>query len=249
MERLEIKIVGNGGCLNNGLPYNACLINGHFLVEAPPDVMVSLLKLNIDFEQINTVFISHLHGDHTFGLPFLIINKWVASLQSSVKSRLTLIGPHGTEQHVRNITEAAFTRSHPCYTWLEKNILFEIINTKFERTLNDLSLSCFNVQHLVETYGLLLSKKNKMIFAYIADTSWCRQVERILAGKPKIILMDMNGGDSNVHISLDEVIEKGIPVTGSDSIYYGTHLAEEFDSADASIKCAKPGEVITVRYE
>lgn len=248
MESLTIKIVGNGGCLNNGLPYNACLINGHFLIEAPPDIMVSLQKLHIDFEKINTIFISHLHGDHTFGLPFLIINKWMKSLQEMTKSPLTILGPQGIEQYVRKITEAAFRTSHPCYAWLEKNILFKIINNNFEMTLNNLSISCFDVQHLVETYGLLLAMNNENIFAYVADTKWCHQVEQILKRKPKIILMDMNGGERNVHISLNEVIEKGVPMTGSDTVYYGTHLAEEFDTTYANIKCAKPGEEIMIQY-
>lgn len=249
MEALKIKIIGNGGCINNGLPYNSFLINGNFLVESPPDIMVSLLKLSIDFSRIDTVFISHLHGDHTFGLPFLIINKWAASLQSSTESALTLIGPQGIGQHVRKITEAAFTHSHPCYDWLEKNTRFKIINAEFEMTMDGLSVSCFTLQHLIETHGLLMSRGTERIFAYIADTKWCPKVERILDERPGIIIMDMNGGDANVHISVDDVIEKGIPITGSDSLYYGTHLADEFESADANIKCAKPGDEITLEYE
>jgi len=248
MERLVIKIVGNGGCINMGLPYNASLVNGHFLIEAPPDIVVSLQKLGIDFENIDTIFISHLHGDHSFGLPFLIINKWVKSLEGIPASPLTILGPQGIKQHVQKIAEAAFTASHPSYAWMEENILFKIVNTDFETTLSHLSISCFDVQHLIETYGLLFTMNHEKIFAYIPDTKWCHQVERILAGKPKVILMDMNGGDPSVHISLDEVINKGLPITGSDTIYYGTHLTQEFDTACPSVHCARPGDDIVISY-
>jgi hypothetical protein len=60
--------------------------------------------------------------------------------------------------------------------------------------------------------------------------------------------MDMNGGDRNVHISLHEVREKGIPLTGSETVYYGIHLADEFEHADEPIKCAKQGEEIIIQY-
>lgn len=38
MKPITITILGNGGGLNQGLPYNAFLINENLLVEAPPDV-------------------------------------------------------------------------------------------------------------------------------------------------------------------------------------------------------------------
>ena len=60
--------------------------------------------------------------------------------------------------------------------------------------------------------------------------------------------MDMNGGNPNVHTSLDEVIKKGLPLTKGETIYYGTHLAEEFDHPDEHIQCAKQGEEIMIQY-
>jgi len=219
------------------------------LVEAPPDLMVSLKKLRLDFEKIDTIFISHLHGDHTFGLPFLIINKWINTLQGTTSTPLTILGPQGIEQHVKTVTEAAFSSSHPCNAWIGDNVLFKIISADFEMKLDGLSVSCFDVQHIVETYGLLLSANNQKLFAYISDTRWCQEVEQVLTSQPRIVLMDMNGGDPSIHVSLSEVIEKGLPITGSDTICYGTHLTEEFDTIHANIKCAKQGEEIVIDYE
>jgi ribonuclease BN (tRNA processing enzyme) len=248
MKKLQITILGNGGCLNNGLPHNACLINGHLLVEAPPDVMVSLQKLHVDFKKIDTIFISHLHGDHTFGLPFIIINMWYRHIMDGTDPSLTILGPQGIEQYTKNITESAFTKSHPCYGWLEGSTSYRTIRGNFEMVLDDMSISCFKVQHLIETYGLQIAANNENVMAYIADTKWCPEVEQVLAGKPKVVLMDMNGGEPSVHVSLNEVIEKGLPITGNASLYYGTHLADEFESPHACIKCAKPGEELTIDY-
>jgi len=102
---------------------------------------------------------------------------------------------------------------------------------------------------MVETYGFVIEAKKEVIFAYIADTKWCHQVEQILTRKPKIVFADMNGGDPNIHMSLNEVIEKGLPLSEDQTMYYGMHLAQEFDPAHPRVKCAKPGDKITVLYE
>ena len=48
MNEIKIKILGNGGCLNKGLPYNSFIINDNFIFESPPDIMLSLHKNKID---------------------------------------------------------------------------------------------------------------------------------------------------------------------------------------------------------
>ena len=248
MDILKITIAGNGGCLNNGLPHNAFLMNDHFLIEAPPDIMFSLRTLSIDVKNIDTIFISHLHGDHTFGLPFIIINKWIKSLNDSPQPFLKIIGPQGVDEHVKKITNLAFTKSHPCYEWLEQQVRFNIIHQDNQLEWNSLTLSCFELDHLIETYGFFLARGNNTFFAYIADTKWCKQVESILEAKPNIVFIDMNGGVGNIHISLDEVREKGVLLTGDSTVYYGMHLSEEFEPIDDIIKCAKQGEEILIQF-
>jgi len=69
-DSMKIKILGNGGAINDGLPYNAFMVNRTLLCEVPPDIMLSIHKNCIDISLINTIYMPHLHGDHTFGLPF-----------------------------------------------------------------------------------------------------------------------------------------------------------------------------------
>ena len=84
---MQILILGNGGCLNVGLPHNAFLIDSGFLVELPPDIMLSMQALHIDVSSVHTIYISHLHGDHTFGFPFYIINAWIQAMRASQPRR------------------------------------------------------------------------------------------------------------------------------------------------------------------
>lgn len=248
MKKLLVKILGNGGCLNKGLPYNSFLINGRILVETPPDILLSLQKLDVDFSGIDSIYISHFHGDHTFGLPFFVINKWLISQAEGIDSSLSIIGPANIGHYAKKLTEAAFSVDHPCYNWLERNSRFIEIGDDFKTVIDDLEWSCFPVKHIENTYGFLLKAGDKSLFSYTADTCWCDQVDRILDEKPEVVLMDMNGGNPDIHISLAEVMEKGLPRTGDNTVYYGVHLAEEFDSPSNIIKCARPGQEIVISY-
>jgi len=248
LNNLKITILGNGGCINDGLPYNSFLVNGNFLIETPPDIMLSLKTLDQDIDLIDTIFISHLHGDHTFGLPFLIINKWMKSGQERMRTPLTILGPNGIEPYVKKITEYAFTTANPCYEWLEQNVTFSTIRSDVAMPFKNLKLSCFGLRHVIKSYGFFLENRHETVFSYIADTTWCRQVEKILERRPQIVFIDMNGGDSNYHISPEEVIEKGLPITQGETTYYGMHLAEEFGHHGAHIQCGKQGEEIVIQY-
>lgn len=245
MGRLVITIVGNGGCLNNGLPYNACLIQGRLLLEAPPDIMPSLMRLGLDHGRIDRVFISHLHGDHTFGLPFLVINRWLRSPDSPP---LTVLGPPGIAAHARVLVEAAFTAEHPCLAWFDKRIVFQTVGEAFETAWEGLTLSSVALEHAVPTFGLLLAAGQEPVFAYLSDTRWCPNVEKILAGKPKVVLMDMNGGNPDLHTSREEVRKKGLPLTAGQTVIYGTHLFEPFLEDSGNLRCARPGETLLVEW-
>ena len=241
---LEIKILGNGGCLNKGLPHNAFLVDGRLLAEAPPDIMNSLNTHGIRVETIDSVFVSHLHGDHTFGLPFLIINQWFHSIKAGAGKVLTITGPKGVREHVHQITGLAFKATHPCMEWLKNKVVFREIDHRSETRLNANVFSYFKLDHVIDTYGFLIATSEKKRFAYIADTRWCPQVERVLKLNPEFVLMDMNGGE--IHISPDEVIEKGLPLIKKGTVICGTHLSDEFTSARDALTCAKPGELIVI---
>jgi hypothetical protein len=102
------------------------------------------------------------------------------------------------------------------------------------------------VQHLVPTYGFLIETSNSPLLVYIADTVWCPQVEDVLARAPHTVLSDMNGGRSNVHMSVQDILEKALPITNTRTAYYGMHLSEEFESPHPSILCTKQGDKIVI---
>lgn len=83
-------------------PSNALLANGHtYIVDAGDGTVAQLTKAGLKTTQIDAVFISHLHFDHTGGLPALISLRW----QVNAGNELVIYGPPGIKKTVEGIFE------------------------------------------------------------------------------------------------------------------------------------------------
>ena len=243
---MNIKILGNGGAINDGLPYNSFVINGTLLCETPPDIMLSIHKNFIELSSINTIFISHLHGDHIFGLPFLILSAFFFHAGTNEKLSFKIIGPEGLEMMAENLVVSAFTSKHPCFKWMKEFCTFSKVNeTSRPDLVSGFQTSIFKLDHLIDTYGFSLANEDHNVdFAYVADTRWCESVHTVLRSKPRVVLIDLNGKDDDpepVHLSIGDLRRKAILLTDGETKYYGTHLKEEFNSTISCVICAKPG--------
>jgi len=70
-------------------------INGHmFLIDAGEGTQVQLRRKKLKFQRINHIFISHLHGDHFYGLVGLISTYTLLNRQSE----LHVYGPKGVKE-------------------------------------------------------------------------------------------------------------------------------------------------------
>ncbi|MFC1534056.1 MBL fold metallo-hydrolase [Thermodesulfobacteriota bacterium] len=243
---MNIKILGNGGAINDGLPYNAFVIDGNLLCETPPDIMLSIHKNCIGLSSIDTIYISHLHGDHIFGLPFVILSAFFLHVGADKRLSFRIVGPEGLEKMTENLIVSAFTSNHPCLKWMKEFCTFlEVNEISSPELVNGFKTSIFKLDHLIDTYGFSLAHEdNSVDFAYVADTLWCESVHALLSNKPRVVLIDLNGKDNDpvpVHLSIGDLRKKAIPLTGRKTKYFGTHLKEEFNSTISCVICAKPG--------
>jgi ribonuclease BN (tRNA processing enzyme) len=68
---------------------------------------VALRRHKVELNSIETVFMSHLHGDHFGGLPFLILDGQFRRRTAD----LTVVGPAGTRQRLAAAMEVQFPGS------------------------------------------------------------------------------------------------------------------------------------------
>jgi ribonuclease Z len=72
-----------------------------YLVDCGPGVVRRAAQAGIGMAQLTRLFVTHLHSDHTAGLPDLILTPWVMG-----RTDLSIYGPEGTEEMVSLVVRA-----------------------------------------------------------------------------------------------------------------------------------------------
>jgi ribonuclease BN (tRNA processing enzyme) len=103
---IDLAFLGSGNAFAPARYWSSFLVNDRYLFDAPPTLLPHLKKLGKDPRDIEVIFVSHFHGDHFFGLPFLLLD--YAELAPRSKD-LTIIGPPGIMKRIQAITDLAFS--------------------------------------------------------------------------------------------------------------------------------------------
>lgn len=109
-----------------------------------------LLRSDLKISQITRIFITHLHGDHLFGLVGLLASAGMAG----DARRIDIYGPKGLEQYVEDSTRSSETRfSYP----VEVHTVAQ--GTVFED--EEFKVSCAPLKHRVETVGYAVVERDR----------------------------------------------------------------------------------------
>jgi ribonuclease BN (tRNA processing enzyme) len=108
---VRVTVLGSGDAFGSGgRLHSAYLIEAPectFLLECGPSVLQGLKRASIDTARVNFVLLSHLHGDHFGGLPFLLLEY----VYENPRTRpLEIVGPPDTETRCRTLYEALYQR-------------------------------------------------------------------------------------------------------------------------------------------
>ncbi|RHJ80035.1 ribonuclease Z [Parabacteroides sp. AM08-6] len=124
-----------------------------YMIDCGEGTQIQMRNMRIRFGRLNHIFISHLHGDHCFGLPGLISTLGMLGRNGE----LVIHGPKEVETFMRPVMDL-FCRG------LEFEVRFNPINT-YEHSLvmEDRSLSVYSIplKHRIPTCGYLFEEKQK----------------------------------------------------------------------------------------
>ncbi|QLK86111.1 ribonuclease Z [Staphylococcus sp. 17KM0847] len=102
-----------------------------------------ILHHSIKLGRVSHIFITHMHGDHVFGLPGVLTSR---SFQGGEDKPLTIIGPKGIKSYIE--TSLTLTHAHLNYP------LHVIeINEQLELTIDRFEVSVLPLNHGVPCYG------------------------------------------------------------------------------------------------
>jgi len=106
---VRVTFLGTGDAFSAAGSFQAAyLVQGEqtsFLLDCGSSTLTSMKRHRIDPAQIDTVILSHLHGDHFAGLPYLFLEY---KYEQPRARPLRIAGPPGTEERVRALFSAAY---------------------------------------------------------------------------------------------------------------------------------------------
>jgi ribonuclease BN (tRNA processing enzyme) len=110
---IQVRFIGSGDAFGSGGRFQACILlhasdhGGDVLLDCGASSLIALKQQRHDPSQIGLVLVSHLHGDHFGGLPFLVLDG-----QFTDRTRpLHVAGPTGVRERVQAAMEVLFPGS------------------------------------------------------------------------------------------------------------------------------------------
>ena len=169
---MQLQFIGCGDALGSGGRANTCFhVNGdsvNFLIDCGASSLPALKRLDVARDSIDLILITHFHGDHFGGLPFLLLDA-----QFTRRARpLVIAGPVGIETKLANLMEALFEHSSKTKQRFDLSIV--ALEPEQSRTFGEVKVTPYPVVH-GESGGPFLAYRVEAegrVIAYSADTEW-----------------------------------------------------------------------------
>jgi ribonuclease Z len=159
--------------------------NHLFLIDCGEGTQVQLRKQQLKFSRIKHIFISHLHGDHFFGLPGLISTFQLLGREAE----LHIYGPQGIQEAITLFLKVS-------QTWNGYPLIFHELTAKEPQLLwedDSVSVSTLPLRHRIYTNGFLFREKpadRKLNMLQIANYPIDRSYYPLLKSGKDITLED-----------------------------------------------------------
>lgn len=179
---MEIRFIGSGDAFGSGGRFNTCLLvtgsRCRFLIDCGASSLVALKQSGIDPNSIDGVVITHLHGDHFGGLPFLLLD---ARLIAKRKRPLFLFGPAGLKTRLEAAQEVLFPESSGTALGFPPDLCELDIGTRHEGS--GFAMTPFLAEHSAGApcFSLRIECDGRIV-TYSGDTEWTERLAAAARG-------------------------------------------------------------------
>jgi ribonuclease BN (tRNA processing enzyme) len=179
---MRVRFVGSGDAFGNGGRFQTCISVASggrtLLVDCGATSLVALRAQGIDPGSVDAVVVTHLHGDHFGGLPFLILDGQFTRRTAPLR----VLGPPGTAQRLTGAMEVLF----PGSSRVERRFAVDV--TELEPggapvRLDAMTVRAWPVVHECGAPPLAVRVDDgRASFAYSGDTEWTPSLVDAAAG-------------------------------------------------------------------
>ena len=181
---VQLTFLGTGDAFaSHGRFQSGYFIKGdgyQILMEAGPTVLCAMKRLGIAAADIDVLLISHLHGDHYGGLPFLLLEYlW----ESPRRKPLKIAGPPHLEERTWRLFNTMFPFSSGDLERLRRNLNFVELEPARKARLGRVQVETLRVPHMKRDLCLALKVTvGGKTIAFSGDTGWIDDLVSFTAG-------------------------------------------------------------------
>lgn len=212
------------------------------MLECGPSVLAGMKRAKIPSDSPDVVLVSHLHGDHFGGLPFLLLEY----LFSNPRSRpLTVAGPPTTPDRVRALYRELYREAHCRETRFELNWVEMQPGTK--RNLAGFDVTAFEVPHGADPVSLgYRVEGDGASLVFSGDSAWTDSFIEQTRGTDLFLCECCSmKPEAPIHVSYDDILANRSRI-GSRRLLL-THLGSDVRAAtDLDVERAHDGMVIDI---
>jgi ribonuclease BN (tRNA processing enzyme) len=199
---LRLTFLGTGDAFGSGGRFHTCILvegeSSAFLVDCGASAVTALQQRAVDTNAIGTVFLSHLHGDHFGGLPYVIMD---AHFLRRRTAPLVVAGPPGTRARMLAMMEALYPGAWAA-GWRFPLEIAELAPAR-RWTRGETAVTPYVVEHEsgAPAFALRFECGGK-VFAYSGDTEWTGTLVEAARGTD-LMICECNSYDRKIRYHTD----------------------------------------------
>jgi len=184
---VNVRFVGSGDSFGSGGRFQTCiLVDGggmRFTIDFGTSSLIALKQQGIDHNSIDAILLTHLHGDHCGGVPFMLVDAMLGAKRSRP---LTIAGPHDTCARLGAIAQALFPGSDVMVPKFPLDYLEMKVG---ERNLvGNLRVTPYAAKHTWQTNPTCLRVEvGDKVIAYTGDGEWTEAMAQMGRGADLVI--------------------------------------------------------------
>jgi ribonuclease BN (tRNA processing enzyme) len=183
-QSVDLSFLGTGDAFaSDGRFQSGYLIEAadyRILMEAGPTVLCAMKRMKVAPGSINLILISHLHGDHYGGLPFLLLEY---TYESPLNKTITIAGPPHLEERTWLLYETMFPRNEGNLDRLRSRLRFVVLEPGVRQRAGKLQVDTIRTPHMVYEPSLALKFNfGGKTIAFSGDSGWTDELISFTAG-------------------------------------------------------------------
>jgi ribonuclease BN (tRNA processing enzyme) len=203
----RLTVLGSGDAFGSGGRFHSAYLfeapGTTFLLDCGPSVLQALKRAQVPPERLDGVFLSHLHGDHFAGVPFLFMDYRYESCRSRP---FAVYGPPEVERRVHKLFSALYEK-----TAAEPSpfpIHYRELTAGTATDVGGVRVTPLRVPHVAElvSFAYRIEVGGKVL-VYSGDTAWTEELVAHARGAD-LFVCECSTWETklDIHVSYPEVL-------------------------------------------